>query len=64
MTNFVGGIISIVLGVVLISSLFIPTVKGVNTSTWSAGEVAMWGVVSLIAIVGLVAGVAQVFGIL
>ena len=63
MANFVGGIISLVLGIVLIANLFMPTVKGVNTTTWSAGEVAMWGVVGLAAIIGIVYGAFNLFGL-
>ena len=63
MANFVGGIISLVLGIVLIANLFMPTVKGVNTDTWTAGEVAMWSVVGLAAIIGIVYGAFNIFGL-
>lgn len=63
MANFVSGIIAIVLAVVLVASLFMPTVKTANTTDWSSGEIAMWSVVGLIAIVGLVYGTATIFGI-
>ena len=63
MANFVAGIISLVLGVVLVANLFMPTVKGTNTSTWSTGEVAMWGVVGLAAIIGIVYGAFNIFGL-
>lgn len=63
MANFVAGIISLTLGVVLVANLFMPTVKGVNTDTWSAGEIAMWAVVGLAAIIGIVYGAFNIFGL-
>lgn len=63
MANFVAGIISLTLGVVLVVNLFMPTVKGANTDTWTAGEVAMWGVVGLAAIIGIVYGAFNIFGL-
>lgn len=63
MANFVSGIISLVLGIVLVANLFMPTVKGTNTSTWSTGEVAMWSVVGLAAIIGIVYGAFNIFGL-
>jgi len=63
MANFVGGIISLVLGIVLIANLFMPTVKGVNTDAWTAGETAMWSVVGLAAIIGIVYGAFNIFGL-
>ena len=44
MPNFVSGIISLTLGVIMLASVFIPQVKTTNTSTWSASEVTLWGV--------------------
>lgn len=63
MANFVAGIISLVLGIVLVANLFMPTVKGTNTDTWTTGEVAMWGVVGLAAIIGIVYGAFNIFGL-
>ena len=63
MANFVAGIISLTLGVVLVVNLFMPTVKGANTSSWTAGEIAMWGVVGLAAIIGIVYGAFNIFGL-
>ena len=63
MANFVGGIISLVLGIVLVANLFMPTVKGTNTDTWSTSEVAMWAVVGLGAIIGIVYGAFNIFGL-
>jgi hypothetical protein len=63
MANFVAGIISLTLGVVLIANLFLPTVHDTNTSTWSPGEVAMWSVVGLAAVIGIVYGAFNIFGL-
>jgi len=41
MANFIVGIISLTLGVVVLSGVFITTVKGTNTTGWTAGEVAL-----------------------
>lgn len=57
------GIISITLGVIMLANVFIPVVKGVNTTTWTSGEVALWGVVGLGGIIGIVYGVFVVFGL-
>jgi len=63
MANFVAGIISLVLGIVLVANLFMPTVKDTNTTGWSSGEVAMWSVVGLAAIIGIVYGAFNIFGL-
>lgn len=59
----VTGMISITLGVIMLANVFIPVVKGVNTSTWSTGEIALWAVVSLGGIIGIVYGTFVVFGL-
>ena len=61
--TFIQGIVSVSIGAVMLSSVYITTVKGVNTSTWSTGDAALWGVLTTIGIVGLVYGVANVFGL-
>jgi hypothetical protein len=88
MANFIMGIISLSISVVILANVFISTVKGtttcvpgslgancngtVNFGTNATGvggvaftpsETVMWGILSLIAIVGMVYGVMQVFGI-
>lgn len=62
MANFIAGIISLTIGVVVLAEVFIATVKGTNTSTWSTAEIALWGLVSLIGIAGMIYGVMNVFG--
>lgn len=61
--GLIGGIIGITVGAVLLANVFITQIKSVNTSEWDSGEVALWGVLSLVGIVGLVMGVLQVFGV-
>jgi hypothetical protein len=59
----VQGIIGITLGVIMLANVFIPVVKGVDTSQWTSGEVALWGVLVLGGIIGIVYGVFAVFGL-
>ena len=77
MANFISGIISITIGAVILASVFISTIKGTNKSysclnasgdgwticPWSASEIAMWSLLTLIGIVGLLYGVLNVFGL-
>jgi len=62
MANFISGIISLTIGVVVLANVFITTVKTQNTSTFSTAEVALWGLLSLIGIAGIIYGVMNVFG--
>jgi hypothetical protein len=59
----VTGIISITLGVIMLAQVFIPVVKGVNTDSWTTGETALWAVVSLAGIIGIVYGTFVIFGL-
>jgi len=63
MANFIGGIMSLVLSVVLISSVVVPTVMDANTTSWSASTVTIFGLVSLISVAGLVFAAGNLFGI-
>lgn len=63
MANFIIGIISLTIGVVVLANVFITTVKGVNTTTWTAAEVALWGLLTIASIAGIVYGVLNVFGL-
>jgi uncharacterized membrane protein YjjB (DUF3815 family) len=38
--NLISGIISIALGVIVLANVYMPIVKGVNSTTWSTSEVA------------------------
>lgn len=63
MANFIVGIVSLVVGITLMTSLFLTTVHDTNTTGWSTGEIAIWSVLGLIGIVGILYGVLNVFGI-
>ena len=93
MANFISGIISLSISVVVLANVFIASVKGtqvcMNGSVYYSGtgacngtagygsyvtgvsggaftpaETAMWGLLTLIGIVGMVYGVMAVFGIM
>lgn len=63
MASLISGIIMLAIGVVVLANVFIYTVKNTCTSTWDAGEVALWGTLSLVSIAAMVVGVLQVFGL-
>jgi hypothetical protein len=63
MANYIGSVIGLTLAVIVTTAVLIPQIKAVNTSDWSAGEVALIGTVSLIAVMGLLYGVAAGFGL-
>ena len=63
MASFIGGIIQITLGAIILASVFIANIKSTNTTGWTASEITLWSVLSLVGIIGLVVGVLQVFGI-
>lgn len=62
--SFIKGIISLTVGVILLANVFIVTVNAQNTTGWSTSEIALWGLLTLLSIVGLVYGIANVFGIM
>jgi len=47
----------------MLANVFMPVVKGTNTSEFTAAELAMWGILGLAGVVGLVYGVFAVFGL-
>jgi len=63
MANYIGSVISLTLAVIVTTNVLIPQIKAVNTSTWDAAEIALIGVTSLIAIMGLLYGIAAGFGL-
>jgi len=62
--NFIGGIISISIGIIMLANVFMTTVIGTNTSTWSTSQVAIWSVVGLAGVVGILYGTLNVFGVM
>lgn len=63
MSTFIGGIVSVSLGAIMLANVFISTVKTQNTDGWTTAEVALWGTLTLAGIVGLVYGVLNLFGL-
>lgn len=78
MANFIMGMISITIGTIMISSVFISAVKGANQTAWcfnetsgkqevacawSGSEIALWGLLTIVGIAGILYGVLSVFGI-
>ena len=62
--SFIGGIISISIGIIMLANVFMTTVTSTNTSTWSSSSVAIWGVVGLAGVVGILYGTLNVFGVM
>lgn len=63
MANMLTGIISITISAVILANVYIVTIKETNTASFTSAEVAMWGLLTLIGIVGLVYGVLSIFGL-
>lgn len=63
MANLFGGIMTLTLSVILIASVVVTTVKNQNTTGWTTGEIALWGLISLVAIMGLVYSAGSIFGL-
>ena len=61
--SFVKGIIGVTLGVIMLSAVFIPQVKGANTTDFTGAELALWGILGLAGIIGLAYGIFAVFGL-
>ena len=62
MAGMFAGVLQIVFAVILTTQVLIPQFKNANQSGWSAGEIALWSILSLLAIGGVANGVANVFG--
>jgi hypothetical protein len=60
---FLGGILTIAISAIILAQLFMTTIHNTNTSTWTAAEVSMWGVLGLVGVVGLLYGTLNVFGV-
>ena len=64
MASLIGGIIGLTITVILVTTVLIPTVNNTNTTGWDAQTVAIFSIVSLVAVAGLVYGVGNFFGFL
>lgn len=62
--GMIDGIIGIAISVIILSGVLMTTLKTTNTSTWSASEVTLFGVIGIGAIIGLVVSTLRVFGVL
>lgn len=63
MASMIGGIISIAIGAVVMANVFIFTIKNTSTTGWSGTETTMWGLLTLMGILGILIGTLQVFGL-
>ena len=63
MANYIGAVIGLTLAVIVTTAVLIPQIKAVNTTGWGTSEVALIGTTSLIAIMGLLYGIASGFGL-
>lgn len=61
--GFIYGVISLLIMAVVVSEVFLPQINNTNTTGWSAGEQALWGLVTLVAIAGFLYAVAMIFGL-
>jgi amino acid transporter len=48
-TTFIG----LAIAIVLVANVVMPTLMGANTSGWSTGTLAIWGVLPIVVIAGL-----------
>jgi hypothetical protein len=64
MAGIVGGIISLTVAIIVSTSVLIPQVIGVNTSSWSTEQQTLWTVVGLMIVLGLLYMTANFFGML
>ena len=63
MASMISGMILLAISSIVLANVFITTVKGANTTSWTTAEVALWGSVTLVAIAGFVVGILNVFGL-
>jgi hypothetical protein len=63
MRGLLGGVVSLVLGIILMAQVLMPQIKDTNTTDWSSGEIALWGIAGLGAVVGIVFGIFNTFGV-
>ena len=61
--GFIGGVISLLIMAVVITDVFLPQINGTNQTGWTSGEIALWGLVTLVSIAGFLYSVASIFGL-
>lgn len=64
MANYIAAIFGLTMSVIITTNVLIPQITSTNTSAWDAGSVALFGVLSLVSIMGLVYAAGTVFGML
>lgn len=57
------GVLTAVLSVILITSVLLPTVYSANKTTWDTATVAVYAIIPLTAVFGLVYVMLGIFGI-
>ena len=63
MASLIAGIISVTIVVIVFSNVLMPTIHETNVTAWSTSETSLWNTVGLIAVVGIVFVMLQVFGV-
>jgi hypothetical protein len=63
MASLIAGIISVTIVVIVFSNVLMPTIHDTNITGWSSSETSLWNTVGLIAVVGIVFVMLQVFGV-
>lgn len=63
MDNFVKGIISLTVAIIMFANVLMPQLKNTNTSEWTASEIALWAVTGLAGVIGILYGVFAIFGL-
>lgn len=54
MADMITAVLNVVVGVTLITSVVMVTLKGVNTTSWSTAEISIFGVTGIITVVGVI----------
>lgn len=62
MASLFGGILALVMSVILITTVVVPTVKNTNTTGWTSSDIALLGLVTIVSLMGLSYGAANIFG--
>jgi hypothetical protein len=64
MASFIGGIIGVTIGIIVLVNVFMTTVHNANTTGWTTSETSLFNVLGLCGVVGALYAVLNVFGIL
>lgn len=61
----VGGIVGLVIAVFVLAAILpdaITEIEGTNTTGWDASAVALWGIIGIVIVAGVVVGIWKVMG--